>query len=150
MNPIVKNPHFYFNSFLETKIILKIQPLALPPAPITERKIICFCCPILRRSQLMKEERIIIFFFLVNWALCWPPHWMHRISIPKCVGHHFRLMAEGGMNGGNCLYPFSVHFGLPGELVCKIHCLLLHPSICCFVYIHSICYFYLSDCGRQK
>jgi len=63
MNPIVKNPHFYFNSFLETKIILKIQPLALPPAPITERKIICFCCPILRRSQLMKEERINFFFF---------------------------------------------------------------------------------------
>jgi hypothetical protein len=45
MNPIVKNPHFYFNPFLETKIILKIQPLALPPAPITERKIYIFSAP---------------------------------------------------------------------------------------------------------
>lgn len=115
MNPIVKNPHFYFNSFLDTKIILKIQPLALPPAPITERKIICFCCPILRRSQLMKEERIKFFFFFVNWALCWPPHWMHRISIPTCVGHHFwsRLMAEGGHEWWKLFVSFFCSFWPP-------------------------------------
>jgi hypothetical protein len=63
MNPIVKNPHFYFNSFLETKIILKIQPLALPPAPITRKKNNFFLLPHFEKKSAHEGGKIFFFFF---------------------------------------------------------------------------------------
>jgi hypothetical protein len=43
------------------------------------------------------------------------------------------------MNGGNCLCPFLVNFGLPAELVCKTHCFVV-KSIYLFVFLTSPLY----------
>jgi hypothetical protein len=65
MNPIVKNPHFYFNPFLETKIILNIQPLALPPAPITRKKNNFFLLPHFEKKSAHEGGKIFFFFFFL-------------------------------------------------------------------------------------